>query len=101
MKKRNMESGETLIESLTAILVFTFASILMLTMVSAGNDINQRLREADGAENTRQFAAEMAEGEKSRGIVKLQIGDEAERVTVEVFGSTETAYGFFRAEGTQ
>lgn len=41
--------GESLIESMAAILVFTLASILFLSMVNGAANINRAAREADDA----------------------------------------------------
>ena len=41
------KKGESLIESMAAILIFTLASIIMLTMVTASADINKAAKEAE------------------------------------------------------
>lgn len=50
--------GESLIESMAAILIFTFASILFLSMVNAAADVNLSVREADDAFQSQQQAVE-------------------------------------------
>lgn len=50
--------GESLIESMAAILIFTFASILFLSMVNAAADVNLSVREADDAFQAQQQAVE-------------------------------------------
>lgn len=46
-KKLKRKAGESLIESLAAILIFTMASIVMYTMVTAAADINTTAKEMD------------------------------------------------------
>lgn len=57
--------GETLIESMIAILIFTFASILFLTLVTAAANINTTVKEADESFQTQQLAVETAPGESA------------------------------------
>ena len=45
MKRLKSKAGETLVESMAAILIFTFASIIMLSMVSYAADINTAAKE--------------------------------------------------------
>jgi len=51
--------GETLIESMIAILIFTFASILFLTLVTSAANINIRVNEADESFQAQQLAVEI------------------------------------------
>ena len=46
-KRLKSKSGESLIESLAGILIFTLASITMLTMVTTGSNINAAAKKAD------------------------------------------------------
>lgn len=50
--------GETLIESMVAILIFTFASILFLTLVTSAANINTTVKEADESFQRQQLAVE-------------------------------------------
>lgn len=50
--------GETLIESMVAILIFTFASILFLTLVTSAANINTTVKEADESFQAQQEAVE-------------------------------------------
>lgn len=52
--------GESLIESMAAILIFTFASILFLALVNAAADVNLSVREADDAFQTQLQTVEIS-----------------------------------------
>lgn len=47
MKKLKNRKGETLIESMIAILVFTLSSVMLYTMATAASDINLTAKKAD------------------------------------------------------
>lgn len=47
LQRLKSNAGETLIESLVSILIFTLASILFLTMVSSSTRINESAKEMD------------------------------------------------------
>lgn len=105
IQKLKSKAGETLVESMAAILVFTFASIIMMSMVSAAADINTTAKEAD-----RQFQEELVVVE--RGSVTAVIPEDPSDPTIPVdphtsgtvkftFGSVEETVkvDVFRAEG--
>ena len=54
--------GETLVESLVSILVFTFASILFLSMVASAANINRTVQQADLAYQAQQAVTETGPG---------------------------------------
>ena len=56
LKKLKSKVGESLVESLAAILIFTMASIVLYSMVTAAGDINRKAKEED-AENQAQLVA--------------------------------------------
>ena len=49
LKKLRSNAGETLVELMAAILVFTFASILLFSMITAATNINRAAKESDAA----------------------------------------------------
>ena len=101
MKKLLRENrGETLLESMAAILIFTFASILLLTVLTAAKDINQTAAQWDAAEAAKMELTEMAEQNALPGTVKFVIHGSTEAVTVEVFGSDPSGYYPVREENT-
>lgn len=55
-KKLKSKAGESLIETLAAILIFTMASIVMYTMVTTAANINMTAKEMD-AKNQAQLVA--------------------------------------------
>lgn len=91
--------GETLIESMAAILIFTFASILLLTMLSAAKEINHTAAQWDASRKANMELAEMAEQEAVPATVEFVIHGKREAVAVEVFGDGPYAYYPVR-EGT-
>lgn len=67
--------GETLIESMIAILIFTFASILFLTLVTSAANINTTVKEADERFQAQQEAVEKNETSTESATVTLKKGD--------------------------
>lgn len=90
--------GETLLESMAAILIFTFASILLLTMLTTAKEINQAASQWDAAKAADMELAEMAEQEAAPGTVQFVIHGCTETVEVEVFGSEPGGYYPVREE---
>lgn len=58
LKRLKSTRGESLIESMAAILIFTFASILFLSLVNAAADVNLSVQEADDDFQTQQRTVE-------------------------------------------
>lgn len=88
LKRLKSNAGETLVESMCAILIFTFASIIMLSMVSAAADINTKAKEADTNYYDQLVDVEMAEGTGTAGTVTFTFGGASgpsETVSVDVF----------------
>lgn len=67
--------GETLIESMVAILIFTFASILFLTLVTSAANINTTVKEADESFQSQQEAIEKGERSTTAATVILSNAD--------------------------
>lgn len=65
MKKLMNKKGESLIESLVAILIFTLSSILLFTMLTTATDLNRAAKEADAAHQAQMVYAEQAESPDS------------------------------------
>ena len=61
MKKLRSNRGETLLETLVATLIFTFGSIIMLTMISSAAKINDAAKRADEKYYTDMTIVEKAE----------------------------------------
>lgn len=100
-ERMKRKSGETLIESLVSILIFTCASIIMLTMITAAGDINRRAKDADRAHFSQMTAAEMAEGEAvANGTVTFTVNGVSESVCVDVYGQGTDLYAYYATEPT-
>ena len=57
-RKLKSKAGESLIESLAAILIFTMASLVMYTMVTTAADLNRTAKEMDEANQQHLIAVE-------------------------------------------
>ena len=60
MKKLKNKKGESLIESLAAILIFTLSSILLFSMLSTAAKLNRAVKDADEAHQQQMIHAEQA-----------------------------------------
>lgn len=60
IRKLKSKAGESLVESMAAILIFTLSSIALLSMISASADVNRTAKVAD-----RQFQEQMVYVEKA------------------------------------
>lgn len=73
MKKLKNRRGETLVETLVAVLVFTLSSVLMYSMAAAANNINQTARAADEVFQQQIVDVEQAAGTQSSGSVSVSL----------------------------
>lgn len=107
MKKLRSKVGESLVESLCAILIFTLASVGMYSMVMAANNINATAKEADQKFQQDMLIVEKAEGDGAAGtitIVPSKTGSAGEgtapdtiTVAVEVY-QAEELFSYFKAD---
>ncbi len=81
-KKIRSNKGESLIESLVSILIFTLASIMLYTMLSTSVKLNQAAKDADAKHELEMIYAEHAEdvyglesGKGGAGRVKIALDD--------------------------
>lgn len=58
LKKLRAKAGETLIETLAAILIFTLSSIMLLSMISSASKLNETAKAADERNQTQMEYAE-------------------------------------------
>lgn len=79
IRKLKSKAGESLVESMAAILIFTLSSIALLSMISASADINRTAKVAD-----EQFQEQMVYVEK------------AERTDAETGTRAKTGYVTFK-----
>lgn len=61
-KKVRSNKGESLIESMVSILIFTFASIMLYTMLTTSTELNKAARDADEKHSLEMLYAEQADG---------------------------------------
>lgn len=87
MKKLKNRKGETLMETLVAILVFTLSSVLLYSMASTATDINRTARQDDKQFQEQVVAVEQAKGSKTTGTVSITIGSGSTNVNVDVYRS--------------
>ncbi len=79
IRKLKSKAGESLVESMAAILIFTLSSIALLSMISASADINRTAKVAD-----RQFQKQMTVVEKAEstdaetGYVTFTVNDDTD-----------------------
>lgn len=98
MKYPDAQRGETLIESLGAILVFTFASIAMLTMLSTANNMNQMAEAKAQARQKGQLLTETPEGDVTTGQVTVWVNGKKDVCLVTVKGNPDEGYVFYVSE---
>ena len=103
-KKLRSRAGESLIESLAAILVMTLASIVMYSMVTAAADINTKAKNNDLAVQQQMDVAERADQASGSGTIYMyiEVDDETKRVAevdVDIFGAEGDLYSYFVKEG--
>lgn len=61
IKRLRSISGESLVESMASVLIFTLASIALLTMINASANINTEAKEADAIHQEQMSIAEKAD----------------------------------------
>ena len=66
-KKLKSKTGESLIESLCAVLIFTMASVVLFSMVSVAGDINGKAKAKDRENQEHLVAVESANDSEKNG----------------------------------
>lgn len=103
MKKLSEKRGESLLEVLFAILIFTFASITMYTMVMSGMTITKKARMTDEINQAQMIVAERAEGEGKPASVSVTltetpaggVSQKLDEVNVKIFGKDGELYAYY------
>lgn len=102
-KKLRSRAGESLIESLAAILVVTMASVVMYSMVTAAADINTKAKKNDLTVQQQMASAERADVRDKIGsgtvYMYIEYNDERNRVAevdVDIFGARDGLYSYFK-----
>lgn len=97
LKRIKNKCGETLLESVVSILIFTFASIIMFTMITSANRINSTAKENDREHYEQLVVAELAP--KGSGIpqdISFTIDGKTFTERVEVFGTDGGLYAYYK-----
>lgn len=99
MKKRRSSAGETLVETLAAVLIVGIATTLFLTFVMTSSNMNQAAKGKDDAVYTALSKAEL--GEEIAGTPKVQFVSDArtDEVKVQLTGEEGGLYSYHIAEG--
>ena len=106
-KKLRSKAGESLVEVLCAILIFTLASVGMYSMVMAANNINATAKEADDKFQENMLVVEKAEGAGQQGTITMTPyktgsvpgaeGPDSITVNVEVYRNGDV-FSYFKAD---
>ena len=103
-RKLKSKAGESLIESLAAILIFTMASIVMYSMVTTAADINRTAKEMDEANQQHMIAVEMGLPEAQNGSATITFsldGTQIAQTPVDIYGGTDgSLFTYFVQDST-
>ena len=97
IKKLRSRAGESLVESMAAILIFTLASIIMYTMITAAADINTTAKQVDRTIQEQLVVAERADTATDTGSVTMTMGGKTVlSEQVNIYGGQDGAlYSYF------
>ena len=90
--KLRSKAGESLIESLAAILIFTMASIVMYSMVTTAGDLNRTAKEMDNANQQHMIAVEkgLPEAQNGSAIITFSLGStKIAQTQVDIYGGED------------
>lgn len=95
------KAGETLIETLAAILIFTLSSIMLLSMISSASKINQAAKDADARNQTQmeyaEKGADAVDGTPGTVSFRLENGTLLATVNVNIYrmpGDSDAFYSY-------
>ena len=99
LRKLKSKAGESLIESLAAILIFTMASIVMYSMVTTAADINRTAKEMDETNQQHLIAVEKGLPGAKNGSADITFslnGTEIAETNVDIYGGQDgSLYTYF------
>lgn len=107
IKKLRSKAGESLVEVLCAVLIFTLASVGMYSMVMAANNINASAKSEDRSFQEQMLVVEQADGTGEEGTIVIIpskiVGSPTEstpdRITVDVeVYRAEELFSYFKAD---
>ncbi len=101
--KLKSKKGESLVESMAAILIFTMASLVLYSMVTTAGDINGKAKEKDRANQIQMVGIEKGDPAVQNGaaIVTMTLestGQEIAEVDVDIYGGKNEGdlYAYFK-----
>ncbi len=92
-KKLRSKKGETLVESLAAILIFTMASIVMFSMVTTAGNINSTAKEMDRSVQEQLVGIEKGDPGIVEGGAQINITMTTSRGTTNMASGEVVVYG--------
>ena len=93
-KKLKSRRGETLMEAMVGILVFTLSSLMMYTMVTTAADLNFSARQADLEHQKQMVVAEQAQGTAQETTVTMRLTQDGKGARSDTLGSPKVkVYG--------
>lgn len=98
--KLKRKAGETFVESLAAILIFSMASVVMYSMVASAAKINTMAKEMDEKNQTHMIAVEKGLPSSKTGSAQITFtmadGTLIASETVDIYGGTDDSlYTYF------
>ena len=98
-RKLKSKAGESLVETLAAILIFTMASIVMYSMITSAGDINRTAKEMDAKNQAHLAAVEKGDPNAKNGSAVISFNMDGELIaqsTVDIYGGTgDSLYAYF------
>ena len=100
-RKLKSKVGESLVETLAAILIFTMASIVMYSMVTSAGDINRTAKEMDTKNQAHLAAVEKGQESAKTGSSLISFYMDNELIAqsnVDIYGGNDDSlYAYFLA----
>ena len=98
-RKLKSKAGESLVETLAAILIFTMASIVMYSMITSAGDINRTAKEMDAKNQAHLAAVEKGDPNAKNGSAVISFNMDGKLIaqsTVDIYGGTgDSLYAYF------
>lgn len=100
MRKLRNKRGETLVESLAAILIFSIATVGLLSMITTSATFNADAAKADALRQDQLVALESGNSAGNRGTLTITMdATELDRVTIDICGEDGALYAYYITEG--
>ena len=101
LNKLRSKAGESLVEALAAILIFTLASVGMFSMVSAAARINETAKETDRKYQAEMTYAEQGETNAETGVVTMTLTHGTDTINVivadaDIYGTEDGLFAYYK-----